>query len=413
MRRKRSFSVISVSSRESKDEGNLSDDDAGNADLTLDILAKASSRNRDKSQGLDGNFMNGLVEILSSSDVEDADEGFKADRQHAKPDETPASSVVPGLKIKEADEQIAKIDENERPHTDGKKKSKKKKRKIADVSVDHTEKLQTDSLFTVIADDGEDNLEMRKLLRGPRYFDLPEEKTCFRCGNTGHTAADCTEELPKKACHVCGSLDHEGKECPLGSCFICKGTGHFARSCPNKANCIEKDSGSLKFCLRCGDVGHEMNVCDRDYHPEDLKAIQCYVCKEFGHLCCADMVDSLEKQVSCYNCGELGHTGVGCAWRRSNGDSDKKSAKVCYKCGEEGHFARGCSKRYEAAFWPDPRTSDMRNSQMEDEIYGFKSVPAVVGRKARWLDMQQEKRRAHTPGMHRWPERWRLAKWDR
>lgn len=41
-----------------------------------------------------------------------------------------------------------------------------------------------------------------------------------------------------------------------------------------------------------------------------MQEIQCYICKEFGHLCCVDSVDTDPCEVSCYKCGRLGHTGL-------------------------------------------------------------------------------------------------------
>lgn len=38
--------------------------------------------------------------------------------------------------------------------------------------------------------------------------------------------------------------------------------------------------------------------------------IQCYICKEFGHLCCVDSINTDPCEVSCYKCGRLGHTGL-------------------------------------------------------------------------------------------------------
>ena len=37
--------------------------------------------------------------------------------------------------------------------------------------------------------------------------------------------------------------------------------------------------------------------------------IQCYVCKNFGHLCCVDFLDLSPRHVSCYSCGQTGHLG--------------------------------------------------------------------------------------------------------
>lgn len=38
--------------------------------------------------------------------------------------------------------------------------------------------------------------------------------------------------------------------------------------------------------------------------------IQCYICKSFGHLCCADFADPGPGELSCYRCGQLGHNGL-------------------------------------------------------------------------------------------------------
>lgn len=40
------------------------------------------------------------------------------------------------------------------------------------------------------------------------------------------------------------------------------------------------------------------------------QVIQCYMCKSFGHLCCAKYVNSISGEVSCYKCGQQGHTGL-------------------------------------------------------------------------------------------------------
>lgn len=121
---------------------------------------------------------------------------------------------------------------------------------------------------------------------------------------------------------------------------MCKGRGHLVKNCPDKVkNTHQKNS---KFCLRCGDLGHDMIRCINGYDSEDLKVIlvivqnifmvnqcfafhalcrssvlflqeiQCYVCKRFGHLCCMDATgtDVGSAVVACYNCGLTGHSGL-------------------------------------------------------------------------------------------------------
>ncbi|EOY10094.1 PREDICTED: protein AIR1 [Theobroma cacao] len=190
-----------------------------------------------------------------------------------------------------------------------------------------------------------DNIVLRKLLRGPRYFDPPDSswQTCFNCGEEGHMAVNCTSASKrKKPCFVCGSLDHGARQCSKAQdCFICKKSGHRAKDCPDKHKSGSKNG---KICLRCGDSGHDMFSCWKDYSHGDLKEIQCYICKNFGHLCCVNFVDTSASEVSCYRCGQLGHTGLSCG--KSRGDTkettDNASPSICYKCGEGGHFAREC-----------------------------------------------------------------------
>ncbi|WOG94590.1 hypothetical protein DCAR_0313886 [Daucus carota subsp. sativus] len=203
----------------------------------------------------------------------------------------------------------------------------------------------------------DDNAVLRKLLRGPRYFDPPDSSwgTCYNCGEGGHTAVKCKAAKRTKPCFVCGSLEHNVKQCTKGKdCYICKKGGHRAKDCREKK--VAGGPQSSNLCLKCGEFGHEMFTCRNDYLSEDLKEIRCYVCKSFGHLCCVNYGDSTAGQVSCYRCGKAGHTGLACTRLRSESNGTNTPSS-CYRCGEGGHFAREC-------------TSTQSSTRSRSESYG-------------------------------------------
>ncbi|XP_060172873.1 protein AIR1-like isoform X2 [Lycium barbarum] len=225
-----------------------------------------------------------------------------------------------------------------------------------------------------------DNAVLRRLLRGPRYFDSPDKSwgTCYNCGEEGHAAVNCTSARRKKPCFVCGSFEHNAKNCAKGkACFICKKGGHRANDCPERSH---GGSQSSKICLKCGDSGHDMFSCWSNYSADDLKEIQCYICKSYGHLCCAKYPDSGPREFSCYRCGLLGHTGLACTASRGE-TSFTGSLNPCYRCGEEGHFARECTnmsrakKRNHESSTPKKKVQKKRKEQKE-----FRSVPRDFGR---------------------------------
>lgn len=275
------------------------------------------------------------------------------------------------------------------------KKTKKKKQRTeaevdsADVSKGE-QKMGSDRAAEIVSEDIQtkpaevsENSVLRKLLRGPRYFDPPDSSwgTCYNCGEEGHKTAKCPLPRRNKPCFVCGSLEHNVKQCSKAKdCFICKKGGHRAKDCPDKDKGRSQNS---MMCLKCGESGHDMFSCQNNYSPDDLKEIQCYICKCFGHLCCADYIDSGPKVVSCYRCGLSGHTGLACA--RSRGEtSGSNSVSSCFRCGEEGHFARECInftpalKRNREFSTPKRRSSKEKRWKLE-----VRSAPNEIGVKSR------------------------------
>ncbi|CAJ1975529.1 unnamed protein product [Sphenostylis stenocarpa] len=199
-----------------------------------------------------------------------------------------------------------------------------------------------------------DNMVLRKLLRGPRYFDPPDSSwgACFNCGEEGHAAVNCSVAKRKKPCYVCGGVGHNAKRCTKAQdCFICKKGGHRAKDCQEKHTNTPK---SIAICLKCGNSGHDMFGCRNDYSLDDLEEIQCYVCKRLGHLCCVNSDDATAGEISCYKCGRLGHTGLACSRLRDE-IANGAMPSSCYKCGEGGHFARECTSSLKAcsSSWDD------------------------------------------------------------
>eukprot|EP00262_Sarcandra_glabra_P017276 TRINITY_DN5864_c0_g1_i1.p1 TRINITY_DN5864_c0_g1~~TRINITY_DN5864_c0_g1_i1.p1 ORF type:complete len:485 (+),score=82.46 TRINITY_DN5864_c0_g1_i1:108-1562(+) len=363
-----------------------SDDEEANEDLSLKIVEKARKfeLKRKTKEEFDEFHPNGV----QSSEVIDL----------SSPSSSPTS-----LEVVESDAYRRSSVENVREAVVEKKMKKLKKKKSINVEeeaekivniVKEEEPLQTEVPGML------DNLILRKLLRGPRYFDPLDDcsETCYNCGEEGHKAVHCTSEKRKKPCFVCGKFGHSAKHCTQGhGCFVCKRRGHLAKDCPEKRQ-RQGSSQNFKICLRCGDLGHDMSSCRNDYASEDLKEMKCYICMSFGHLCCADILDTGPREVSCYNCGHSGHTGLGCAKPRGE-TSGTGSPTLCYRCGEEGHFARGCTNNAKSGQWMgEPSASTHRFSKEGRDFLGIRSAPHDLGKTHKRKRMQFEARRIMTAG---------------
>ncbi|KAI8573369.1 hypothetical protein RHMOL_Rhmol01G0271800 [Rhododendron molle] len=147
-------------------------------------------------------------------------------------------------------------------------------KKFEEYAVTKEEKVETSQALEIAAASRveiSDNIVLRKLLRGPRYFDPQDSgwRTCYNCGEGGHATVNCSSVKRKKPCFVCGSLEHHAKQCKKQrDCFICEKGGHRAKNCPEKN---KWGSQTSKKCLKCGDFSHDMFSCKNNYSPDDLK----------------------------------------------------------------------------------------------------------------------------------------------
>ncbi|XP_074268093.1 uncharacterized protein LOC141591606 [Silene latifolia] len=321
------------------DSDSDSDDEAANEDLTLKIIEKAMSRASNSVKSTDVNGDSSVTageevvvhEVVSSEGEKKKKKvkKVKKKKQKVAADSAAADDFIPLVPTTP----VVELEHMSKDTT-------KTVEELVDMSKDSMVVNLSDS--NAAENSNSENAVLRRLLRGPRYFDPPDKSwgSCFNCGEEGHTAVNCTSARRKKPCFVCGSLEHEVKQCQKGQdCFICKGQGHRAKDCPQK---MKRCSSASDFCLKCGSTAHVMHLCNNDYSPDDLKDIQCYVCKRFGHLCCANYFDILASEDSCYKCGHTGHNGQDCRGGSKGETSASGTPSSCFKCGEEGHFAREC-----------------------------------------------------------------------
>ncbi|XP_073052482.1 uncharacterized protein [Primulina eburnea] len=202
-------------------------------------------------------------------------------------------------------------------------------------------------------------------VRAARYFNLPNRKK--------------RQKFKKKSkpCYICADWGHSGNFCPrVNTCSVC--------SKEESKNNLEEDYTSL-FCLKCGGTGHDMFSCTNDYDPEDLKGIQCYICMDFGHLCCYENSTGGLSEASCYNCGQSGHRGFECT-KINAVSKELQQVSICFKCQKGVHSPQAGEKVNKST---SAETSTARKNAVPDK--------AIEGKSRKTL--RRERRRKRKPVM--------------
>ncbi|KAL7412304.1 hypothetical protein BDY24DRAFT_370817 [Mrakia frigida] len=214
---------------------------------------------------------------------------------------------------------------------------------------------------------------------------------CFKCGNVGHSAADC--ESASRLCYNCRSADHESSSCPhprtteARQCYSCGGVGHISATCPSQQ---QNRGGPGGFrgppggaglggpkCYNCGGPGHLARLCPSP--PGTGAALQQQ--GGFAHNPTGGnfgggfrsqpmggfgggfprapggfggpRVNLAAVGTKCYRCNGDNHFARDCPTPAGLVSGGVPKPKTCYKCQETGHIARECPTN-EAA--PDATT---------------------------------------------------------
>jgi len=166
-------------------------------------------------------------------------------------------------------------------------------------------------------------------------------KGCFKCGNLGHIAENCSSE--QRLCYNCRQPGHESSSCPQPrsvsqkQCYSCGGVGHIQAECPS----LRVQSGGQK-CYTCGRFGHIARGCPNGAANGGFAARPAPPGRGLN--------TSTLPPVKCFRCGGLNHMAKDCLAPPGTTVSDQTGltggnpnrSKTCYKCQQEGHIAREC-----------------------------------------------------------------------
>mmetsp|Transcript_34650 Transcript_34650/g.55395 ORF Transcript_34650/g.55395 Transcript_34650/m.55395 type:complete len:358 (+) Transcript_34650:36-1109(+) len=182
-------------------------------------------------------------------------------------------------------------------------------------------------------EDEEEEEEVSKPVKGSgggqfRYF---SESKCHRCGQVGHTRAECVSNDVITRCTLCAAVGHVENECPQSLCFKCGQMGHKRGDCPAK--------------FRSFDDSKRIEPRKRVIHYE-LRQVLCMVCGKPGHINCTETTYS-KTNVDRRRLGS-GHCS-NCAGAHFEDSCPKPSYEggtfvdvKCFRCGQTGHIISQC-----------------------------------------------------------------------
>lgn len=96
----------------------------------------------------------------------------------------------------------------------------------------------------------------------------PKEKSCYRCGLSGHISRECTQASTGSNFGGNGYSGGAGGQ----ECYKCGQVGHIARNCPggNYGGSHGGFGGRQQTCYSCGGYGHMARDC--------MQGQKCYNC---------------------------------------------------------------------------------------------------------------------------------------